>query len=177
MEIELLLRLCVIVVGMATLRFTFIWSRNLMILVLAKQLPEVADLPTEADRIQAVRDACEDGLPQIITALCLPLLCIIFSFAPSIAGRYLPSIPEWMYMIPLIIAFVSFLAVVPKLVALPINRWHLRQICNGRGLRLCIKCGYDLRKLEPPTLCPECGTPFKDLPRRISKSESDSPNE
>jgi len=50
------------------------------------------------------------------------------------------------------------------LVVRVIPEWRLAQLIRRMGSVKCRKCGYDLR--GSTSRCPECGTPFRRMPRR-----------
>ena len=101
---------------------------------------------------KAYTKAAKDWRGLLFLAL-LVLPCLLFLLVLWIPRRFVlpgwadPSIPAAMTFGPL---FLWWLWIVPRLFLK-----NLRKLMVEHGIKICIKCGYDLRGSKD--ICPECG--------------------
>ncbi|MCG8405599.1 MAG: hypothetical protein MI923_10420 [Phycisphaerales bacterium] len=128
----------------------------------AKLFPELRRFATDSDRLAAFTPALNGALNSGLSIF-LIVATVVVSFAGIVILVTIATTPVFVLaaIIPYILMIPLCQAVIFWVLGHRIRR-ELRRKLNVYGIRICIKCAYDLRANESG-VCPECGTQVEQL--------------
>ncbi|MDX2115953.1 MAG: hypothetical protein SFZ24_10110 [Planctomycetota bacterium] len=144
-----------------------------------RQCPELELARSDFERTEAAARAKNGRLPKARELVPVGLLVVLILAIILFFERARPFwLPGWMALPVVMLVTAVFIYLITGLTRETYRR-GVREYLLGRGIALCLSCGYDLRGLTPggraASRCPECGAEFPDKVRELLAAQPDEP--